>query len=116
MSIQQQFQLVGLGGLFLGLGVPAIVFWILSGTQTRRLGMALFLTTIAVWLLGYAYHISLAHPIALRFAMERGDTDYDGVGGNAAMLAVGWLPPLLVSLLGAWAARWRQRRRGATQV
>lgn len=102
MSAEQKWQLLNLGQVFLGLGAPAIATWLVARRSPTRLSLEVFLITLSVHILSYMVHMMWLHPLSLLHAAERSDTDYDGVGGNAAMLLVGWVPPLAACLLMAW--------------
>ncbi|MCX7009793.1 MAG: hypothetical protein NTY53_21550 [Kiritimatiellaeota bacterium] len=51
------------------------------------------------WLLRKVYRLMLEVPINMAYAQAHGDELYDGVGGNAAVLGIGWVEPLVVASL-----------------
>lgn len=87
--------------LFIYAGVP---FWFIlspvlstkySFIRSRSIGKGILLSTIAMWPLMLVHRISIEVP----YNMARTDDPmYDGVGGNAAILVMGWLVALIFQL------------------
>jgi hypothetical protein len=58
--------------------------------------------TVAVlfsWLIQNFYRIRVELPVNIQRAESRGNFEYDGVGGNVAVLMMGWLYPLVACLV-----------------
>jgi hypothetical protein len=89
--------LIDAGHLLIITLFPAL--FVFSPTLSRfvRSDAARFLMSIIVtWgFLVVFWRPSVELPIALARARAAGDTMYDGVGGNVAVLLFGWLEPLL---------------------
>ena len=90
-----------ISGLFIYAGVP---FWFIlapvfskrfSFIPVRSIGSGILLSTLAMW------PLMLVHRIAIEVPYNMARTDdpaYDGVGGNAAILLMGWLSALIFQL------------------
>jgi hypothetical protein len=61
--------------------------------------MPVAISVLVSWLLQIFYRIKVEMPVNLERAESRGDFEYDGVGGNVAVLMAGWLYPLVACLI-----------------
>jgi hypothetical protein len=86
------------GGLSI-FAVPALfVLYPATHSARRRFGLRVVTAVFTSWYLQLVFRFGLNLP-ALREIARIEDPTYDGIGTNAAILMMGWLPPLIVSLL-----------------
>jgi hypothetical protein len=79
--------------------VPALfVLYPATHSARRRLGVRVVTAVLAAWYLQLVFRMSLNLP-ALRTMARIEDPTYDGVGLNAALFVMGWVPPFIVSLV-----------------
>jgi hypothetical protein len=79
--------------------IPAL-FVIIPATQphTRSWGLRIPLAVFASWFASLEFRIHFSFPALRELARQRGDYMYDGMGMNLALLVLGWLPPLIVTI------------------
>lgn len=103
MTIEEQQFLVTAGYWAILLGIPAITVLLPLAMPSwpkliRSTTRGVILATAIGWLLLIFYRIFVEVPLNMDIAQGRGDMMYDGVGGNAATVVLGWLFALLCSL------------------
>lgn len=54
---------------------------------------------VSCWIVMIAYRATIQLWIYLEYMRALGDQRADGVGGNAVILFMGWIPPLLVGIM-----------------
>jgi hypothetical protein len=79
--------------------IPAL-FVIIPATPppTRSWGLRIPLAVFASWFASLEFRIHFSFPALRELARQRGDYMYDGMGMNLALLVLGWLPPLIVTI------------------
>ena len=96
-------------------GIPLLLFCLEPfGGGEKRVGLRFCAGVALVWFSLMVYREKVEMPENIRRAAERGDLEYDGVGGNAALLLLGWFPGVIgsaIALLVFLFARWLHRRR-----
>ena len=81
-------------------GIPLCFLFFPSVQRRIPSAWLRFLTAIIfVWLVLQPWRLFVEMPIARANARAAGDLDYDGVGGNAAILLAGWIEPLIFGLV-----------------
>lgn len=69
-------------------------------TSWRWIWIRTFVITVAVWLVLMDFRIAYEVPWNRTVLdIEKRDWDYDGVGGNAALLLLGWVFPFFEALI-----------------
>lgn len=102
--------------------VPAMFVFNPAKCLTHRsLAIRVPLAVLVSWWMILAFRIHFSLPALREMARQRNDYDYDGVGYNAALLVMGWILPLIVTVgmvvgtvmveQSRWAFRKRNRSR-----
>ncbi len=66
--------------------------------KKRPIGLRILGCTILIWYLQMAVRAYLDQPVATALARARGDEMYDGVGGNVAVMVLGWVFGLMATV------------------
>ena len=95
--------------------IPAVfIFTPATHPHKRSFGRRMPLAVLASWFATVEFRMQFSLPALRELARQREDSMYDGVGMNAALFVMGWLPPLIVTLLMVailqFATHWRRRR------
>ena len=90
--------------LFIAAGLPGVFFLIFSRIKKpQSLMWRSLLVVFSVWLIRNCYHLFWELPVFISYRHGRGDLEYDGVGGNVAVLFMGWFEPAIICfLICAW--------------
>ncbi len=100
MTLDQKISLVQSSHMFIAIGLPVLFFWALRGSTTlTTLSSRWFLTVFFCWFARLAHRWFFELPLYFNRARIEGDEAYDGVGGNAVLLLLGWLEPAVISTL-----------------
>ncbi|MCC9656736.1 hypothetical protein [Rhodopirellula halodulae] len=97
--------------------IPALfIFTPATPPHKRSLGLRIPLAILASWFATLEFRMQFNLPALRELARQRDDYMYDGVGMNAALLVMGWLLPLIATLLMVamlqCAIHWRRRPDG----
>ncbi|QDV40692.1 hypothetical protein Enr13x_05270 [Stieleria neptunia] len=65
----------------------------------RNWALRIPLAVVVSWFATLEFRMQFNLPALRELASQRDDDMYDGVGLNAALLVMGWLPPLIVTLV-----------------
>jgi hypothetical protein len=79
-------------------------WFIFTSIKTRALNslaLRAFLAVMVTWFLAITFRGHFSLPALRATARLRNDPDYDGIGGNAAVLLGGWIFPLFVTVIMA---------------
>jgi hypothetical protein len=115
MTIEQQWQLAGWASLLVPIGITLLFFFVCS--RPRRRGLRAALAVFVGWVGGDMFYSAAVQPICIQRARAQGDDLYDGTGGGAASLLLGWFLPLISVLLAlACRAIWRRFHPPKSQV
>lgn len=80
--------------------IPALFIFVPPKRPGRRsYGLRIAGAVLLSWWAQIVFRMQFSLPALLERASQEDDYRYDGIGMNAAILAMGWLPPLLVTLL-----------------
>jgi hypothetical protein len=99
MSVEQQWIFAGYGHVFLALGLAPLLLFLLVRKKLpseRKWNRKILICTLLAWFLQMQYRTTVELPISMHRAELHGDTMYDGVGGNVAILLMGWFWPLIL--------------------
>jgi hypothetical protein len=101
MKTEAQEILVATGGVFIAIALAPILACSIRNRRKptdRHWTMPVAIAVLVSWLLQIFYRIRVELPVNIQRAESRGDFEYDGVGGNVAVLMTGWLYPLVTCL------------------
>lgn len=100
MTLDQKISLVQSSHMFIAIGLPVLFFWALRGSTTlSTLPSRWILIVLFCWFLRLAHRWFFELPLYFAHAHVVGNEAYDGVGGNAVLLLLGWLEPAVISTL-----------------
>lgn len=96
--------------------LPAIFVFAPAGPSSKRnWGARIVLSVLTSWYAVIQFRMSFNLPALRELAYRRDDYMYDGVGMNAALFIMGWIPPLVVTvimvivyLVLTWAAKTKE--------
>ena len=91
-----------MGGIFVALVFAPIVACSIRNRRKstkKHWAMPVVIAVLISWLLQVFYRIRVELPLNIQRAEAKGDFEYDGVGGNVAILMTGWLYPLIACLI-----------------
>ncbi len=100
MTLDQKISIVQAAHMFMAIGLPVLLFWILRNSITlTTLTARWILVVLFCWFIRLIHRWFFELPLYFTRARIEGDETYDGVGGNAVLLILGWLEPAFVSSL-----------------
>ena len=121
MSREQKWELAGWGSAFIAFAFgPILLAWLRlrNKPEDRTWAGPMALAVLSAWILQMFYRDAIEVPINMARAAARGDLMYDGVGGSAAIMLMGWVMPLLSCTvlwmgwsIGDGIRRWRNKGR-----
>ncbi|WP_345689526.1 hypothetical protein [Novipirellula caenicola] len=80
--------------------IPALfIFTPARPPKQRCFAFRIPVAVFTSWFATLEFRMQFNLPALRELASQRGDDMYDGVGMNAALLLMGWFPPLIVTLL-----------------
>jgi len=98
------------------LGIPGLLLSdLIPRWKNVHRGTRFLVAIVAVWMLLAIYRFAIHLPISLKIAQLENRLEWDGVGGNVAVLFGGWILGLqsaLAWLIGIWLfKKWKNTRR-----
>ncbi|MGB7323331.1 MAG: hypothetical protein WBD31_00565 [Rubripirellula sp.] len=86
--------------------IPALFVFAPSRSPSgRRWSVRILLAVLTSWFATMQFRMQFNLPALREIAYQRDDHMYDGVGLNAALLMMGWIPPLVVTIILVAVAR-----------
>jgi hypothetical protein len=86
--------------MFIAVGMPGLLFWLLGrSTHLQSLPARWFLVVLSCWFTRLVHRAVFELPLYFTRARIEGDETYDGVGGNAILLVLGWIEPSVIATL-----------------
>lgn len=73
------------------LGLPLLIYAIPPRSGTRNFAVRFFAAVAAIWIGMILHRLFIGLPAAIQRAEANGRPDYDGIGGNVAILLGGWI-------------------------
>jgi hypothetical protein len=95
------------------LGIPAYIFYRPAKNGGKNIVVRFIISVFAVWLALILQRELIGGPVAMQRAAARGDSMYDGVGGNVAVWFGGWIPGVVsasIALVGYMILRYVRQR------
>jgi len=81
-------------------GLPIAVFFPRI-KKPAGIGKRMVIGVFGTWAALILHHELVAQPVAFALAKARGDIQYDGVGMNAVIYLVGWVPSVIATAIVA---------------
>lgn len=77
--------------MLLWFGIPIFIVYRRPKHGERNLRLRFWLAALVTWLVLCLHWLLFGLPVARELALARGNTMYDGVSGNVAILLFGWM-------------------------
>jgi len=102
MNNEPQYLILEITGVFVILVLPPLIAYSVRKRrkpESRFWPMPIVIAVVISWLFRIFYRIRVELPLNIQNARSSGDIEYDGVGGNVAVLMMGWVEPLIACLI-----------------